>query len=582
MSAEAPVTIERLSVRWRGAAGEAHALSTRLRLERLIGTLDLRPPEMPPGAVLLVRRVAGLPPLTRLDRLSPEWVRQVQQRMSELYRSARPPASAPPDALCVVFADAADMLQQFTRAVVREPTSFVQQWYWRELVPPPAAHSPGAALAAVWAAQAQAVPPTLARLPLPEVCAALALLAPGEVSAVVRALARQFALPPAVLPPAVPHVAPPAVPGGASSAWQSVIPAVLLPRPLSAPAASLLGLSLALYHAPAQVRQQAHVAVALPASSPALPAAAASSPPVPEPAPPALPAAAASSPPVPEPAPPALPEPAPPALPTAAASSPPVPEPAPPAASLLAPLKPLLPEGIDTTLGGVLYLINLLAWLGWPQQAGLSGWGMLEALARALLECADDADPLWEVLAGLDGREPGAPLSEDPAPPSFCLPPQKWPAACEVVEQGGRLYLLAAGSGSLLAELPRDARPLAEQVHALIADAGRAAVWQVAERAPFVPLPARVVERLGPGAAFWAERMRGHVRATLEGMLGEPLVPLLRRAGRLVVSQTHIDLYMSYEQINIAVRRAGLDTNPGWVPDLGYIILLHFVEGTND
>jgi hypothetical protein len=237
MSAEAPVTIERLSVRWRGAAGEAHALSTRLRLERLIGTLDLRPPEMPPGAVLLVRRVAGLPPLTRLDRLSPEWVRQVQQRMSELYRSARPPASAPPDALCVVFADAADMLQQFTRAVVREPTSFVQQWYWRELVPPPAAHSPGAALAAVWAAQAQAVPPTLARLPLPEVCAALALLAPAEVGAVVRALAQHYALPSAVLPafalsPAAVGAAPPASPQ--AEVWRALLPAAPLPQPLPA------------------------------------------------------------------------------------------------------------------------------------------------------------------------------------------------------------------------------------------------------------------------------------------------------------------------------------------------------------
>jgi hypothetical protein len=29
--------------------------------------------------------------------------------------------------------------------------------------------------------------------------------------------------------------------------------------------------------------------------------------------------------------------------------------------------------------------------------------------------------------------------------------------------------------------------------------------------------------------------------------------------------------------VSIAVRRAGLDRDPGWQPDLGYIVLFHFV-----
>jgi hypothetical protein len=241
-------------------------------------------------------------------------------------------------------------------------------------------------------------------------------------------------------------------------------------------------------------------------------------------------------------------------------------------------LKPLLPEGIETTLGGVLYLANVLGWLGWPQQAALRGWSMLEALARALLECADDDDPLWAVLAGLDGRETGAPLSEVPAPDAFRLPIQRVPATWEVVEQDERAYLMAAGGAYLIADVPRDGRPLAEQVQAEMAAYGMQSMWQRAAHMPFEPLPAAMRARLGPSAAFWAERMRGYVRGTLEQMLDEPLAPLLARAGRVVVSQTHIDLYMGFNQICVATRRVGLDANPGWVPDLGYILLFHFVE----
>jgi hypothetical protein len=32
------------------------------------------------------------------------------------------------------------------------------------------------------------------------------------------------------------------------------------------------------------------------------------------------------------------------------------------------------------------------------------------------------------------------------------------------------------------------------------------------------------------------------------------------------------------DQISIPVRRAGLDHDPGWMPDLAYIVLFHFDE----
>ena len=53
---------------------------------------------------------------------------------------------------------------------------------------------------------------------------------------------------------------------------------------------------------------------------------------------------------------------------------------------------------------------------------------------------------------------------------------------------------------------------------------------------------------------------------------------LLLRAGRLDVSATHVELVLSLEQASVPVRLAGLDADPGWVPELGRVVLFHFVR----
>jgi hypothetical protein len=75
-------------------------------------------------------------------------------------------------------------------------------------------------------------------------------------------------------------------------------------------------------------------------------------------------------------------------------------------------------EGIETQLGGVFYLVNLITRLDLlasfqeecQNESQMGSWGVLELLAKALL--ADqyqdlETDPLWPVLAQLDGRETG-------------------------------------------------------------------------------------------------------------------------------------------------------------------------------
>lgn len=48
--------------------------------------------------------------------------------------------------------------------------------------------------------------------------------------------------------------------------------------------------------------------------------------------------------------------------------------------------------------------------------------------------------------------------------------------------------------------------------------------------------------------------------------------------GRIVVSRTHVDVVLSINQIDLAVRASGLDQDPGWAPYFGRVILFHFED----
>ncbi len=43
-----------------------------------------------------------------------------------------------------------------------------------------------------------------------------------------------------------------------------------------------------------------------------------------------------------------------------------------------------------------------------------------------------------------------------------------------------------------------------------------------------------------------------------------------------MVGRTHVDLTLPMNAISLPARRAGLDRDPGWVPDLGRVVLFHF------
>jgi hypothetical protein len=54
------------------------------------------------------------------------------------------------------------------------------------------------------------------------------------------------------------------------------------------------------------------------------------------------------------------------------------------------------------------------------------------------------------------------------------------------------------------------------------------------------------------------------------------LSPYLPTPAHIHPSRTHIDIVFSLEHISLDLRLAGLDRNPGWVPELARVITFHY------
>jgi hypothetical protein len=193
-----------------------------------------------------------------------------------------------------------------------------------------------------------------------------------------------------------------------------------------------------------------------------------------------------------------------------------------------------LPAGQLTVCGGVLYLINLMRALdipasyepGWALASSLSPWAVLELLGRALLGPAGAAvadDPLWPALAALDGRPAGELPGADYRRPALAFSP------C----------------------LPFSLSPCP-----LLANINPALLEWLAEALP--PIQARLLAALH-----------------LDDPAALPAALLLVSA-RLFVTASHVDLVLALDAASLAVRRAGLDLNPGWLPRFGRVITFHF------
>ena len=70
-------------------------------------------------------------------------------------------------------------------------------------------------------------------------------------------------------------------------------------------------------------------------------------------------------------------------------------------------------------------------------------------------------------------------------------------------------------------------------------------------------------------------------RRRMQALLSAQRVPraAFARAGTVHVSRTHVDVVFPINAIDLCVRAAGLDQDPGWVPALGRVVLVHFEGG---
>jgi hypothetical protein len=262
----------------------------------------------------------------------------------------------------------------------------------------------------------------------------------------------------------------------------------------------------------------------------------------------------------------------------------------------------LLKEGVDTHLGGILLLINLMTSLDlpgafrdtWLPPESISPWATLDAIARGLITAETPAgpdtedDPIWWILAHIDGREPGQPpgstLPDAPTPlPPFRLPPSwlQWlpadPAGLRWSASAGRLQAWLT-DGSLLIDIAAED----DDPHGALALELKELNLPAPTIPPEPPPEPQQLPDLHPLLTAWLARVIPTLRSILGYLLalqpGQSLTAaLLQIPARLYVTASHIDLVIRIESASLPIRRVGLDRSPGWLRPIGRVIHIHFL-----
>ncbi len=211
-----------------------------------------------------------------------------------------------------------------------------------------------------------------------------------------------------------------------------------------------------------------------------------------------------------------------------------------------------------------------------PDLAGLPSrmaglWLLLPALRLIGAETAQDALGLplcarlmrrFAARAGLDPDRLGLDPEGDEA---FAEPAARWsahPAVLSLLGGAHPLPLSRAGRGRALLGLKRGPPGLACLGPADLHPLRGAGVALARVRAP---RPA------DPETALMLATQRLVIRLTGRGWR-----VLIRRRGRVRLSPTHLDVTYDGRDADIAVRQAGLDLDPGWVPWLGRVVSFHY------
>ncbi|MDB5813774.1 MAG: hypothetical protein JWN23_891 [Rhodocyclales bacterium] len=186
-----------------------------------------------------------------------------------------------------------------------------------------------------------------------------------------------------------------------------------------------------------------------------------------------------------------------------------------------------------THCGGLLFLLPVLARLGLIEWAGDDAGEFAGRVLRAALRRLEvpAEDPAWSMVAGLVDTRIASP-NKAPAPASWADP------------------LLRVPRNTSLAFDENGAPASLAQSLALASNADeQALIWLTAAR--------RWLRRAG----------------------GIGLASLVMRLGRIDSTPTHIDIHFRIDDIDMRVRRLGLDIDPGWLSWLGRVVSFHYTRG---
>ena len=216
---------------------------------------------------------------------------------------------------------------------------------------------------------------------------------------------------------------------------------------------------------------------------------------------------------------------------------------------------------IETDLGGLFYLINLGVYLNLysdftsPLSPGieLNLWDFVALVGNELLEGTHGDDPIWAALANLAGRD-------ETQPPGMNFEPEsEWRSPL-----GHSQYRNAVASGE-----PRSAVSDGHQRPDATALRYRPG--------PTLALEAKRRRSLDRWLSLLMPYLRTRLRVAL-GLSADDEIPdiLCRHHARVRATDTHVDVYFSLADLPLAIRFAGLDRDPGWVPAAGRFISFHF------
>jgi hypothetical protein len=194
------------------------------------------------------------------------------------------------------------------------------------------------------------------------------------------------------------------------------------------------------------------------------------------------------------------------------------------------------PAIVESELGGLFYLVNFAIYLRLygdftsplAQCLALPLWDFVGLLGCRLLDAQCRDDPVWDLIARLSGREPNEP------PGLYFKTPDWWrfpPDGDNESESPAEFISTNLTSTTLLTFWLDWLTPLAS---------------------------ARLCRALGVKDMAALRQM------------------LLRHRARIEVSSARLDIHFSLDALPLAVRRCGLDRDPGWIPSAGRSLYFHY------